>query len=66
METPQQSPEPPPTFASLADRTVKYDLRVMLKEAQAEFDASIASRDLIDQKSIQQIFNLKERINARN
>ena len=66
MESPNENTTQTPVFTSLADRTVKYDLQVMLKEAQIEFDASIASRDLIDQRAIGQIFNLKERTNARN
>ncbi|MEM9160477.1 MAG: hypothetical protein AAGB46_15630 [Verrucomicrobiota bacterium] len=65
MNTPKD-PTKEAEIASLAERIVKYDLRKMRKEAEKEFDAAIASRDLVSQDAIGQIFNLGERINARN
>lgn len=67
MDTPEEKMPPKAEFRSLADRVVKYDLNVMRKEAEYEFDASIANRDLVDQRAIGSMFNLKERAkNARN
>jgi len=67
MDTHSQPAKPAPKrIRGLEDQVVKYDLKAMIAEAQTEFDAAISRRDLIDQKAISQMFNLKERLNARN
>lgn len=51
---------------SLADLAIKYDMEAMIAEAEVEFDVKIASRELVDQESIGQFFNLKDKLHARN
>jgi len=58
--------DPPPATPSLEDQIVKYDLRQLLKEAEQEFDASLASGELVDQETIGQFFKLQPDSNARN
>lgn len=41
---------------SLDDHILRYHYAEMLVEAQVEFDASLTSRELIDQDSIAKIF----------
>lgn len=67
MDTDSQPAKPAQKkVRGLEDQVVKYDLKAMIAEAQAEFDAAISRRDLIDQSAISQMFNLKERLHARN
>jgi hypothetical protein len=42
---------------SLDEHIIKYDYAQMRREAQSEFDASLSTRELIDQDSIARIFN---------
>ena len=50
----------------LSDLILKYDMAKMIKEAESEFDTQITTHELVDQKAISSLFNLKDRINARN
>ncbi len=59
------SPEEPKK-RTLQDLAVRYDMALMAKQAEEDFDIKIATRELIDQKSIGNLFNLKEKLNARN
>ncbi|MDQ8202291.1 hypothetical protein [Pelagicoccus sp. SDUM812003] len=56
----------PTKLRSLADLTIKYDLKEMKRNVEFEFDISFAARELVDQQSIKQVFNIKEKLNARN
>ena len=44
-------------ITSLDEHIIKYDYAQMRREAQSEFDASLSTRELIDQDSIAKIFN---------
>jgi hypothetical protein len=44
-------------ITSLDEHIIKYDFAQMRREAQSEFDASLSTRELIDQDSIARIFN---------
>lgn len=43
---------------SLDEHIIKYDFVKMRREAQSEFDASLSTRELIDQDSIAKIFQI--------
>ncbi len=52
--------EPPPpevAFKSLADYVVKYDMSKLVAESRIEFEAVVASRELVNQDIISQMFN---------
>ena len=57
MDTPE-TPSSEPQILSLDDHILKYDYADMRAQAQSEFDASLSSRELIDQDSIAKIFKL--------
>ncbi len=46
-------------ITSLDEHIVKYDFAQLRQEAQSEFDASLSTRELIDQDSIAKIFKVK-------
>lgn len=52
-------------MTSLDEHIVKYDCAQMRKEAQTEFDASLSTRELIDQESISRIFTA-QKLDERN
>lgn len=56
MDTPDK-PAPARRITSLEEHIVKYDFAQMRMEAQSEFDASLSTRELIDQESIAKIFS---------
>ena len=45
-------------MTSLDEHIIKYDFAKMRREAQTEFDASLSTRELIDQESISKIFTM--------
>ncbi len=47
-------------ITSLDEHIIKYDYAQMRREAQSEFDASLSTRELIDQESIAKIFQLNK------
>ncbi len=47
-------------ITSLDEHIIKYDYTQMRREAQSEFDASLSTRELIDQESIAKIFQLNK------
>ncbi len=57
MDTPG-TPSSQPKTLSLDDHILKYDYSEMRSQAESEFDASLSSRELIDQDSIAKIFKL--------
>jgi len=59
MDTPDK-PAASRRITSLEEHIVKYDFAQMRKEAQSEFDASLSTRELIDQESIAKIFSMEK------
>lgn len=59
MDTPNH-PKPERRITSLDEHIIKYDYAQMRREAQSEFDASLSTRELIDQESIAKIFQLNK------
>ncbi len=57
MDTPDNNAQKR-RITSLEEHIVKYDFAQMRAEAQSEFDASLSTRELIDQESIAKIFSL--------
>lgn len=55
MDLPEQKPKTR-HIESLDDHILRYHYAEMRAEAQAEFDASLSSRELLDQDSIARIF----------
>ncbi len=47
-------------MTSLDEHILKYDFAQMRREAQTEFDASLSTRELIDQESIAKIFQVNK------
>lgn len=50
----------------LSDLVVRYDMKSLAEIASEEYNIKIVRTELITQKSIGQLFNLKERLSARN
>ena len=59
MDT-HNSPKPERRMTSLDEHILKYDFAQMRREAQTEFDASLSTRELIDQESIAKIFQVNK------
>ncbi len=54
------------TVTSLSDLVVRYDMAKMILESNTEFEAVATSRELIDQKTIGNFFNLDPSNNEGN
>lgn len=65
-EPSNESQAKPSSIRSLEDRIVKYDFRQMKEELSYEFTITSSSSALVDQVTINNLFNLEDLNHARN